>query len=256
MLGAGRFSDPPRLPDLERLNLVTDDLSSLAGCRPGKCGLKLSVEMINRLRREAATHPPVSRLQTEFRAILLEYLTSYIRKGTPGMIVYGDKDTPVRTSTEMAAILGEFDWLKSYTPQLLACLRDPLHAWAPGMDGFLYWSQESFGLKPVVSLTQVLILKTVIGGEQWAFIASKQLYADHYFQTSLGLTVLAAESSDSANPWTSMSYFNRSQTDGLRGWFESIKRSIVERRVRDGMARSLSDLRERLGKAYVNRVAR
>ncbi len=93
----------------------------------------------------------------------------------------------------------------------------------------------------MVSVTHVLILKTTIEGRPWAFIASKQIYADHYFVASLGLTVLAQESADPANELISVAYFNRSHTDGLQGWFSSVEGSIVERHVRYGILRNLSD---------------
>jgi hypothetical protein len=101
-----------------------------------------------------------------------------------------------------------------------------------------------------VSVTHVLILKTTIDGRPWAFIASKQIYADHYFVASLGLTVLAQESADPANPVISVAYFYRSRTDGLQGRFSSVARSIVQRYVRSGMLKNLSEVRDRLAKAY------
>jgi len=106
-------------------------------------------------------------------------------------------------------------------------------------------------LKPVVSLTHVLILKTTVGGTPWAFIASKQIYASHYLNRSLGLTVLSEDSADQANTATSVAYFNRSMTDGLRSWFASFERSIIDRRVRTGMGERICPDERRAGEGPI-----
>jgi hypothetical protein len=250
VLNIGKFSDPPREQNLGKLTLGDDALSALAGCRPGKCSLKLSVEMMNRLRSSAASLGRGQALESEFRSVLLGYLSSYRERGTPAMITYSDTEPPVETSREFLQMLGQFAWLQQYAPLLYETLKASLRTEHPEMDEFFYWSKESFGLKPVVSVTHVVILKTTIEGQPWAFIASKQIYADHYFEASLGLTVLAGESTNPGDTQTSVAYFNRSQTDGLRGWFAAIERSIVERRVRTSMAKNLSEMKDRLGKAY------
>lgn len=249
VLSVGKFSDPPQEQDLERLTLGNKELDAIAGCKPGKCSLKLSAQMIARLRSIAARGQG-PRFESEFRAVLFDYVASYMEKGTPAMITYSDTDPPVQTSREFLEILGQFGWLERDAPLLLKALADSPRTPRPQINDFFYWSKESFGLKPVVSVTHVLVLKTTIEGRPWAFIASKQIYADHYFVASLGLTVLAQESADLANPLISVAYFNRSRTDGLQGWFSSVERSIVERHVRYGILKNLSELRDRLGKAY------
>lgn len=166
------------------------------------------------------------------------------------MITYSDTDPPVQAAIEFLEILRQFAWLEKDAPQLLGALRDSLGTGRPAIDDFFYWSKESFGLKPVASVTHVLILRATVEGKPWAFIASKQIYADHYFEASLGLTVLAAESADPAKPSVSVAYFNRTRTDGLRGWLGSLERSIVERRARAGMIKTLSELRDRLAGTY------
>ena len=255
VLSIGKFSDPPREPDLGRLTLGNKELDALVGCKPGKCSVKLSAQMMTRL-RSAAILGRGPKLESEFRAVLFDYLSRYLEMGTPAMIEYSDTDPPVQTSREFLEILGQFAWLEKDAPLLLKTLRDSLRTARTQINDFFYWSKESFGLKPVVSVTHVLILKTMIDGKPWAFTASKQIYADHYFVASLGLTVLAQESADPANPLISVAYFNRSRTDGLQGWFSSVERSIVERHVRSGVLKNLSEVRDRLEKAYQLQISR
>lgn len=254
VLSIGKFGDPPQEQNLTMLTIEKKELDALEGCRPGKCGMKLSADMMKRLRSGAASFGQGSRLESEFRAVLWEYVSAYMTNGTPAMITYSDSDPPVQTFTEFLELLKQFSWLERDARRLVEALRGSFRTARPELDGFFYWSKERFGLKPVASITEVVILRTTIEGKPWAFIASKQIYADHYFEASLGLTVLAGESADPANAMVSMAYFNRSMTDGLRGWFASIERSIVERRVRSGMAKNLSEVKDKLGKAYLDRT--
>src|SRR4029450_5229972 len=46
----GRFSNPPRIEDLEPLTLDETDLDDIRRCTPGDCGLKLSDAEISHLR--------------------------------------------------------------------------------------------------------------------------------------------------------------------------------------------------------------
>ena len=74
-------------------------------CRPGKCSLKLSAAMIDRLRSQAAIVGRGPKLENEFRAALLDYVSSYVAKGTPAMITYNDAVPPVESSREFLDLL-------------------------------------------------------------------------------------------------------------------------------------------------------
>jgi hypothetical protein len=253
VLAIGKFSSPPREQDLARLTLGTKDLDGLAACKPGQCSLKLSIAMMNRLRSTAKTRGGGSELANQFRAVLWDYLSTYLAQGTEAMISYGDSTPPVSASERFLEVLGEFGWVQQDALRLFRILKNAKSVTAPDIYEFLYWSQERFGLKPVVSLTDVVVLRTTMLGKPWAIIGSKQIYADHYFEASLGLTMIAGESANASVPGISVAYFNRSQTDGLRGWFASLERSIVERRVRSWMAKNLLTMRSNLGAAYRDR---
>ncbi len=254
VLGIGKFSDPPLEQNLQELTLGDKTLDALAVCRPGKCGVKLSAEMMDRLRKAAVSSGRGAKLEREFREVLLDYLSCYLERGTPAMITYSDTDPPVHSSGEFLELLQQFIWLQDYAPPLFEALKDSLPKKHSEVEELIYWSREGFGLKPVASMTQVLILKTAIEGKRWAFLASKQIYADHYFEASLGLTVLAEQSGDPRNPLLSVAYFNRSSTDGLRGWFASITRALVERRVRSGLAKNLKAMKGKLKQLYYDSV--
>ena len=59
-------------------------------------------------------------------------------------------------------------------------------------------------------------------------VAQKQIYASHYFDGSLAVTLLLQDPKDVDPPITYVVYFNRSRGDLLKGGFGGIKRRVAE----------------------------
>jgi hypothetical protein len=71
-------------------------------------------------------------------------------------------------------------------------LKDYPKASLPGSEELFYWSNVSFGLKPVIRLNNVVIYQPQeIEAVRYA-VASKMLYTTHYFNTGLELKFLVA----------------------------------------------------------------
>lgn len=241
------FSSPPVQQDLQPLVLGPQDVQALSRCTPGDCGVKLSAAMMEHFRSRGLRH---SSLDDDFRKAILQYVDRYLAGGNAAMITYDDKIPPVPSLAEFRALLHEVNWLNQTAPPLYKCLDSFSGAACPQIDSFVYWSSALFGLKPVFSVTQTMIDRTVRVDRPWLFIAFKQLYADHYFDGSLGLAVLVEQSADPANPELWVAYINRTHTDALSGWLGPLKRSIAERRSRGAMQRTLLDLKATLESKY------
>jgi len=115
-----------------------------------------------------------------------------------------------------------------------------------GVDGFLYWSAEHVGPRAVVTITHAVI--GVRPGGPIA-IATKQIYASHYFTASLGLTLLADLSTPGA-PRTRVIYINRSRVDAFSGMLGSVKRAVARSRARKGADHTLRALKVRLEQEF------
>lgn len=237
----GEFSDPPRQQDLQPLTLSQQDIQALGGCKPGNCSLKLSATMMERFRDQGQGSLPGL-----FQEAILQYLTQYRKQGNPAMIVYADKSTSVSSLDEFHTVLREYSWLSVEAPPLYACLDSFAGGACPEIESFYYWSSAKFGFKVVFSVTHVMIDRTMRAGRPWVFIAFKQIYADHYFNASLGVAVLAEQSSAPSNPELWVLYMNRSRTDALTGFLGPLKRSVTKSRSRAAMQNSLLQLKQRL----------
>ena len=101
------------------------------------------------------------------------------------------------------------------------------------LEDTLVWSKIKFGLKPVIAINHIPIYKRNSDVGPQVLIASKQIYANHYFNASLALTafVRVADAPNSAY----LVYENRSRADGLEGPFGKIKRGVVEKKAVEGL---------------------
>ncbi|MGH9614580.1 MAG: hypothetical protein ACRD4P_16035, partial [Bryobacteraceae bacterium] len=230
VLQIGKFSDPPRVADLDKLNLGPEEIELLKSCVAGGCKVKLSEQMIARLRTGVDwTSPNAGQQATSLmHDVLVEYVKAYLAGGNAAMITYDDKKPPVPLDGEFLGLLKASPYIREYAPAFYDYLAQVPGDKAPDIQTFIYWSEEKFGpLKPVLALTQVTIYRRSSRGLNWCFIASKQIYASHYFDGSLGLTILLDAPGDSPGPRIWIMYLNRSRADGLGGFFGSIKRALI-----------------------------
>src|SRR4030095_1658082 len=85
----------------------------------------------------------------------------------------------------------------------------------PETTDIIYWSKERVSRRLVVSVTHLAIARTAGSATNYAF-ASKQIYGAHYFDASLGLTILVRDQS-APSPATYVVYINRSRVDIFNG---------------------------------------
>jgi hypothetical protein len=247
----GRFSEPPTPGNLDGLTLDSSDPDALAHCKAGNCAIKASVQMMQRFQRETGRTDTPKVLAASLREILSEYVMDYVARGDAALVSYADKKDVVRLQKEFLDLLSESSYLADYAHPLWQELAGFPRLQPPEVQSFLYWSKEMYGPKPVVSITQTMFYPTQRNGARWCFTASKQIYANHYFEGSLGTAVIVEESTVPTRPSVWVIYMNRSRVDALHGWFASVARRILAGRVRSGMADNLKLLKVRLEKRYL-----
>jgi len=247
VLQIGKFSNPPRLEDLNGLMLDPCCLDAIKNCETGKCDMQMSGEMMERFRRELNPYAPdyEARANSLARRILLDYVKAYLQAGNPALIEYHDQEKGVRVAEEYRSLLEQSRFLTDYAPEFHKYLEEFPKASSPSVEDFIYWSKEKYGPKPVLSITHVAIYKRTLGNRTEVFIASKQLYANHYFDASLGLTAFV-EGNERATSSSYLLYLNRSRISALQGSFVGLKRSVIGARIRQGLGKNLMLIRRRL----------
>ena len=248
VLQIGKFSNPPRLADLKGLTLDPCCLETLTKCKTGDCDIKVSAGMMARLRQELdpAAADYQERANLLVRRMLFDYLKEYLNAGNAALIEYHDGEKAVRLADEYRGLLEQSRFLADYAPDFYKYLQEFPKASSSDIEDFIYWSKDKFGLKPVLSITHVFIYKRTLGNSTEVLIASKQIYANHYFEGSLGLTVFVQSNPGPATSGSYLMYLNRSRADALQGWFLGIKRTLIEGRIREGLAKNMKLVKNRI----------
>ena len=246
----GRFSSPPRLEDLHALTLPEADLEALPGCRPGDCDVKLSASAMDRFRTGVAWSSESAAREADevAREMILELVRAYQAEGNAALGSYVDGDRPLPVAEQFRALLASRAPLPVPVPALLAYLDDYPHGRPDGAEDFFYWTVVDFGLKPTIRVNHVTIHPLDAGsssGVAYA-IAIKQLYASHYFHTTLELRFLVDHPRGSGPPGAALVSITRSRNDGMtgfRGWF---LRPIIRRRSRDAVRNYLEHVKRQV----------
>lgn len=249
----GRFSAPPVLADLDGFTLSEGDLGALRDCRPGQCGLKLSAAMIATLRAEVPWSAPDWRQQAvqRFKQVLVDYVASYRRDGPAALAEYVDKGLAVKLSDETQSLMAASPYVAQQAPEFVAYLAlGPAAAPLPGTTRLLFWATEQFGYKPTLTISEVVLYLPPSPPDAPVFMATTQLYATHYFEASVALTVATALAGTPPPAGFHLLYLHRSRLDGLRGGFLGLKRFAAGRRIRARLEHTMQQ-----SKANIERLA-
>jgi hypothetical protein len=245
VLQIGTFSNPPDMRDVSDLTLDDPDVRSLRRCRIGNCGVQLSADAISRFQRDVDWQRPDAQQQANalMREILVEYVAEYLKAGSA--MEYADRPEPVNIGREFLALAKtEAGGWKQF-PALRRHLVEFPATDARETKDLVYWSKEKVGRKTVASVTHLAISRTADESPADYAVASKHIYGTHYFDASLGLTVLLRDRSAST-PVTYLAYANRSRVDVLGGMLGGVRRKIVSSRARATVSGQLARIQRTL----------
>jgi hypothetical protein len=244
----GKFGDPPRREDIQALVIDLPEANSLKDCAVGSCSMKLTADMIELFRKSVDRSSPAAPQQTSefFRQALAQYVTAYMERGNTAMAVYADKAAGAALADQFRSLLQASPYLQRYAPQFESALLNYPQVRLPNSEGFVYWSKEQFGAKPVVSITHVTIAKAGDSETTSILIGAKQIYANHYFTTSLGLAAFLPAPLAGGKASGYLLYLNRSRVDLLSGFLSFFRRWVLNRKLREGLERNLLMTRQRL----------
>lgn len=250
VLQIGTFSTPPHLTDVAPLTLDAFDVGKLRDCRIRDCGVQLSADAIEKFRQGVDWRRDDAERQASLvmRQTLVEYVTRYRDAGPSATMQYADQEKSVDVDGEFRSLLeSDSAMWQHFAPLRQHLLEYP--ARAPGTTDILYWSKERVSRRNVVSVTHLAIAHLMSGAADYA-IASRQIYGSHYFDASLGLTVLLPERTDDT-PSMYVVYLNRSRVDLLDGMFGGFARRIVASRARSLVAEQLARLQRTIERDFV-----
>ncbi len=225
VLEAGRFGSAPAVADLQQLTIDPAEIEDLKQCVAGDCQIKLSAQMIERFRRDVNWQAPDYQAQATqlLKTMLVEYVRDYQARGPAALIEYNDKRQGVRLADEQQA-LGS---ASGYLNELMRDAQSGMRV----VENAIVWSKIKFGLKPVIIINHVRAYRHERESGPQVLVASNQIYANHYFTSSLALAGFV--NVPGATPY--LVYETRSRTDSLVGPFSKLKRGVIEKKSIEGL---------------------
>jgi len=182
------FGTPAADSDVQALNITDDDLQTLRDCRPNDCNFKLPATDMDSLRALIDVSAPDarSRVAAYARQLIVDYVNDYRQRGNTAMLVYNDLGS-VRSSDALAALLRDSSSVIQAVPSLGRHVMNYPRDTLPGATDVIFWSIDAL---PHVRATLRITHETVYSPpdlQGTTILASKQIYADHYFEAGLEL---------------------------------------------------------------------
>jgi hypothetical protein len=246
-LAIRKFSDPPQLSDLDGFTLEADDIKQLKNCEPGKCDVQLPDEAMEAFKQSVNWSAPDAANQANHLAqkMALEAIQRYQQGGNAALGTYMDKHHPAAVGETFASLLSRSKALPAYLPELDRYLLEYPQAKSENIQSEFYWEKVNFGLKPTLRIVQAIVYRGPSSTGPVYAVAVKQLYASHYFETALDLTVCVR---DQENPDRGfyLITLKGSQQAGLTGLKGGIVRKVAVDKTRSSLERALGAIKQKL----------
>jgi hypothetical protein len=239
------FSDPPRLSDLEGFALKHQDIEELKTCKVGHCEVQLPSEAMEEFKQSIDWSAPDvdGRANQLARRMALQALLDYMHGGNTALGAYRDKSHPAAVAETFASLITRLSALRVYLPELNEYLLEYPKANSDNLQAGFYWEEVNFGLKPTFRIVQRIVYRGASPTDPAYAVAEKQIYASHYFETALDLTVCFK---DAQRPGFYIITVKGSKQAGLTGLRGSIVRKVAVDKARSSLERVLTTVKQRL----------
>jgi hypothetical protein len=247
-LALRKFSDPPQLADLAGFVLDEEDFKQLKNCKAGHCEVQLPTEAMEEFQRSVNWSAPDASDQANRLAqqMALQALLNYEQGGNAALGTYRDKSHPAVVAETFASMLNRSKALPVYLPKLREYLLNYPKAETSDIESQFYWEKVNFGLKPTLRMVQAIVYRGNSPAEPAYAVAVKQLYASHYFESALDLTVCVKDTQHPDHPGFYLITLKGSQQAGLTGFKGGIVRKVAVDKTRSSLAKALASIKQKL----------
>jgi hypothetical protein len=246
----GRLGDPAGTEDLESLRLPLEDVDELRTCRPGDCAIKLSASAMEQFRRGVnwTSADAGEQVNTLTRAMILDLVRAYQANGNEALGRYDDGGESLLVAEQLEALLRSEEAFPERVPALLSYLNTYPAGRPAGAQDFFYWTVVNFGLKDTIRVNHVTVSPLSAPSPSGAVyvIATKQIYASHYFHTTLELRFLFDDDRRDGGAGAALVSITRSRNDGMTGVKGLFLGPVISRRSRTGVANYLRHMKQQL----------
>jgi hypothetical protein len=247
-LAVRQFSNPPQPSDLDGFTMDAEDLKELKNCKPGRCEVQLPSEAMSQFQQSVdwTADSAASQANRTAQQMVLQALLAYQKGGNEALGVYRDKEHPTRIAETFRALLRRLKSLPVYLPDLNRILLEYPDVHLANASDKFYWEKVNFGLKPTLRIVQQIIYRGGNPADPAYAVALKQLYASHYFQSALDLTVCIRDADRPNEHGFYLITVKASQQAGLTGLKGGIVRKVAVGKTRSSLEHSLTAIKQRV----------
>ena len=247
-LALRKFSDPPQLADLADFTLDQEDFKQLKNCKAGHCEMQLPTEAMEEFQRSVNWSALDAADQANHLAqqMALQAILNYEQGGNAALGTYRDKNHPALVAETFASLVNRSKALPVYLPELREYLLNYPKADSSGIESQFYWEKVNFGLKPTLRMVHAIIYQGKSPQQPAYAVAVKQLYASHYFESALDLTVCVKDSQHPDHPGFYLITLKGSQQAGLTGLKGGIVRKVAVGKTRSSLEKALASIKQKL----------
>jgi hypothetical protein len=157
----------------------------------GHCEVQLPTEAMEGFKKSIDWSAPdvANRVNHLARQMALQALLNYMNGGNTALGVYRDKNHPAAVAETFEALITRLGALPVYLPELNEYLLEYPKAKSDKVQAGFYWEEVNSGLKPTFRIVQRIVYRGANPSDPAYALAEKQLYASHYFEAALDLTV-------------------------------------------------------------------
>lgn len=243
-----KLSSPPVLSDFNTLRLSAEELRDLSRCRVGACALQLDADSIRQVAAIDWRRPDANERATDVvRRFMFDVARRYIAGGNAGLPHYHDAKKATDVEGNLAGLLDDERAAGRTPAPLVAFLREyPRAPLPPQSTAYLYWTTNTFGLKPTTRLNHTVVYRGPADDQVIGIIATKQLYASHYFHGALEMRYVIAN--PALDDRFALVMVTRTRSDGLTGVTGAVIGGTVRRRALSSLRAYLRFTREMVQK--------
>ena len=239
----GLFSNPPTVADLKKLSVDKSDIKNLKDCKVGDCSWSLSSDLIKRLADEidwsaADAEEKASDLIKKF---MVENLNNYLQKGDSALMEYNDDPEPMSLANEQKSLLDSLLWINDFAPEFKDYLQKFPEGKLDGIEDIATWEKVRVGFKNVIINTHGILYKKDDGDISQGLILSKQIYANHYFHSSMSLTGIVSFPKPDKTFDTFLFFVNHSRAGALTGTMGKLAKTAVDGEAENKLTAVLKD---------------
>ncbi len=213
--------------------------------------------MIRRLQEEvdweAENHLPQA--SDLLKKMLVEYVADFLKNGSSSLMEYRDRPGAFKLADDYDSLSESLIWPKEYAPDFGKYISEYPNQKLSGIEDTMSWASIRVGLKPVLLITHNTNYRKDSNESKQAILVSRQIYANHYFDSTQSLTAIAELPGKNGKFETYLFFISHSRAGALGGGIGKLVGGIVEGQAVDRLESLLEDTRRNTALVLANREA-